>query len=226
MTDATGNRQTTTGGAGSFGPVLFFGLTAFALITYKDPTPPLPNPSEVMEFASGGVLAAPLESAPVDAIERLRRTQRTLDVAPISAPLIEDIAARTTEAAPLAFPNPSDAAVAPIQPRATLLTDLGFESPQLAAIPSGAQPIAALALPLDAGSLMQHRPSLDWATVTGNRVHLRAGPDGGFESLIQFDAGTRAIVTERAGDWARINVIDATGGPATGWMFARFLVLD
>lgn len=73
---------------------------------------------------------------------------------------------------------------------------------------------------------MANRPALDWATVTGNAVHLRTGPGTGFESLSQFNAGARAIVIDRAGPWARINVIEAAGGPVTGWMFASYLALD
>lgn len=214
------------GGASSFGPALFLGLTAMALITHKDPTPPLPNPAEVMEFASAGALVIPSEVPQLEFVQTPFSVPITARASAISLPRNEGSFIVTKEAAALDFPTPAATSLVPRQPQVTVSTSLRFTPPAFATSPIRAAPMSALNPAMAADGLMATRPSLFWATVSGNAVHLRTGPGTGFESLAQFNVGARAIVTERMGDWMRINVIEADGGPITGWMFAGYLASD
>jgi len=150
----------------SFGPVLFVGLTALALITHTDPTPDLPNPSETVQptvavladaseplsqpAAPRAVLAAQIARAAPTPLSEIRPAELPLAAASppplaLPAPVVAGGAALPAAPAPtrLHIRLPSAAGAAPV-PRARAL----LERPPPQGVPSGAQRVPlALALP-------------------------------------------------------------------------------
>ncbi|MCP9482113.1 SH3 domain-containing protein [Shimia sp. CNT1-13L.2] len=59
-------------------------------------------------------------------------------------------------------------------------------------------------------------------TLVGDFVNLRRQPRASSRSLGKFDSGTKAVLVDRQGNWARI-FLPAQTPPITGWMYAPYL---
>lgn len=78
------------------------------------------------------------------------------------------------------------------------------------------------ALPVRVEDALKQLDQQGWAMVNNprpeDRLHLRARPDKGADSLGKFYNGTPVKVLERKGNWARVALADLTG-----WMMAKYL---
>ncbi|MEM6727881.1 MAG: SH3 domain-containing protein, partial [Pseudomonadota bacterium] len=168
------------------------------------------------EAASAPIIASPAEADAVAQVTfapslpaRLAQPQTIVLAAPGVA------FARVSPPTPLGLPNPTVmvTALAPTAPSSTALgKPLAMSQPfQTPEAPRGVAPLAA-------DGPLKAKPLLIWGAVTGNAVNFRAGPGLDFESLAQFNAGARLIVTDIEDGWARVNALAPPAGPLIGWM--------
>ncbi|MEO0487874.1 MAG: SH3 domain-containing protein [Pseudomonadota bacterium] len=197
--------------AASFGPVIFFGLTAFALINHEEVIPDLPNPIDTVSPELAVELAAP---------------DITFPDAPTLPPAV-------AAGAPLPFfQNATEpvvvASTGGAEPRRpTGPSRARFGGAGAAGTPyRGPLPPAAGLAAGPAGTPLRFVPDLEHATVNAFFVNARQGPGLFYDSLAQYMPGQRVIVTDRAADWARINVIEADGTTLVAWMYDAYLTPD
>ena len=210
------------------GPVVFFGLIVYVLLSQNPTAPDYQNPAEIMDtnaIARSAEVTMPDAPLPVetryaqvdDAIADDSGVQLARFDAPGTPPAPQNPLILPPFAGPLGPGGSGYPAIAAAEHDA-----LNFDSPD--AVPVLARLSAPAAF---FKTVLPENPQLatlsELVEVTGEAVNLRQDPNVSAAQIAQFDSGAIGMRVGQTGGWSHVNFLFQSP-PITGWMASRYLV--